>query len=123
MPLRSRTEHGDPGLSQVIGYPGGQRGFRTHHHQIDGLALAVGDESGAVGLRNGQGLLVAAGIARADPDPLDGVMALQGPAQGVFAPASADNEHPPQLGQGVGTGGRDGHGGRSERRGLVGSPL
>ena len=83
----------------------------------------MGDESGAVGFADGKGLLVAAGVAWGDSDCLDGVVALQGPAQGVFAPATADNEDPPQVGQGVGTGGRDGHGGNSEGRGLVGSLL
>ena len=81
------------------------------------MRLAMGDQGGAVGLRDGEGLLVTAGVAWGDPDSFNGVMALQGPAQGVFAAATTNDEHPPQVGQGVGTGGRDGHGGKPELRG------
>ena len=122
-PLCPWTEHGDAGLPQGIGHPSSQRGFRTHHDQINRMRLAMGDQGGAVGLLDGEGLLVTAGVAWGDPDSFNGVMALQGPAQGVFAAATTNDEHPPQVGQDVGTGGRDGHGGKPERRGLVGSPL
>ena len=83
----------------------------------------MGDQPVAVGFGDGDGLLAVAGIARADPHRIDPTAALQGPAQGMFPPAPADDEHPLQIGQRAGTGGGHGHGCKRNGRGLVGFPL
>ena len=57
------------------------------------------DQAAAVGFRQIQSVLSAAGIAWRDPDLFQLAAPLQGPAEGVFPTAASHDENPLEIGQ------------------------
>ena len=102
--LRSRAEHGKARITQGIGDASGQRSFRTHNHQVDGVLLAKRNQPSAIGFAHRQGAAFSATVARGDPNRVQARTTVQGPGQGLFPAAATDDEGTLEGGQRGGTG-------------------
>ena len=97
------SEHRHSGLSQPIGNPCGQGGFRTDHHQVDRGAAAMRDQSLGIQLADAEGTTAleidGAAVARGDPDLLHFPTTTQRPGQSLLSTAAADHQQVAQGGQ------------------------
>src|SRR2546430_8325190 len=97
---RDRTERREARFDEPIGEPGDERRLRSHHGQVDPLALGERDEpvERVGGERNARGVARDTRIAGRGEEPLDAWALGDFPGQRVLPAAAADDEDPHCIG-------------------------